>query len=141
MNRNLNYVQLGSESIIATPSGLYHTTIEIDGKLYQNYDHAPLNGIQFILDVKKRMGAGKSSDKNITDMYNDRDIKISIDDDKYSVLLHILNRDFTLKTYSKSRRLRVLDAIGAKRSHRLVETYRASLARYAGDIIKYGSKL
>lgn len=141
MNKKTNHIKFGNEIIMPIVGGLYHATIEIDGKLYQNYDRDPMNGLKFIMDIKKRKGSGKFSDVNITDMYGNSDVKITIEDDKCTVLLHILDRDFTIKTYDKMSCLLVLKAIGAKRSQRLVETYRASLARYAWSIIMYGDEL
>ena len=141
MNSKNNIVKFGNESIKLIAYGLYHATVEIDDELYHNYDRDPLKCLNYIFDVKKRKGAGKFSDVGISGMYSSSDVKITIEGDMYSVVLRILDRDFTMQTYGRSNCLAILDELGTKRSHRTVESYRASLARYAWSLIMYGDTL
>lgn len=140
MNKE-NIVRFGNESIKPITGGLYHATVEIDGELYHNYDRDPVKCLKFIFHEKKRKGSGKFSDVNISGMYNYCDVNITIEDDLYTVTLNILDRNFTVQTFGKYSCLLILEELGAKRSRRLVETYRASLARYAWTILMYGDKL
>ena len=141
MNDKEKIVMFGNESIKPIAGGLYHASVEIDGKMYHSYGRNPLNGLQFIMNEKKSKGSGRISDLDISNMYDNSDVMINIKDGNYSVLLHIPNHDFLVQTYDKASCLLVLEALGAELSQRVVETYRASLARYAWSIINYGDNL
>ena len=137
MNFLTNLVDFGNESISLMPNGLYHAEMDIDGESYHRFDRNPFDCLDYLFEIKKIKGAGKFSDFNTYGMYEDCDVQITIEDNSYTVRITILDREFKIHTDCRKVCLRLLEVLGNKRSRRLVESFRSSLARYAYDVIRH----
>lgn len=142
MNKSIRLIRIGDELIHPISGGLYHALIEIDGQLYHKYDNNIVSCVRYLCDIKNRLGSGKSTGETNQDVYRSGNISMTVEDDKYyEIVISILDRSFTLITSDKEDCLKALEVLGAIHSRRPLEMYRASYARYAWSIIKYGPDL